>query len=108
MTEIRAEVGILASPDEVWEILTDLARYAEWNPYIRRIEGELCEGAELEVEVEPPGGRRLVFHPTLLVVEPGRELRWSGEMWWHGLFDGEHSFTIEPIGTGRVHLIQRK
>jgi hypothetical protein len=107
MKEISSEVGMLASTDEVWEVLADFERYPEWNPLIRRIDGELCEGEELEVEVELPGGQRMVFHPTLLVVEPGRKLRWTGEMWWHGLVNGEHTFCIEPIGTGRVHLIQR-
>ena len=25
-----------------------------------------------------------------------------------GLFDGEHVFTIEPLGENRVHLVQRE
>jgi hypothetical protein len=107
MREIIAETGILATPEEVWAILADFSRYAAWNPFIRRIEGELREGARLAVELKPPGGTRRLFRPTLITVEPARELRWLGHLWRPGLFDGEHSFRIEPIGTGRVRLHQR-
>ena len=48
------------------------------------------------------------FRPTVLVAEPNRELRWLGQLWWPGLFDGEHSFSIEPLGEGRVRFVQRE
>ena len=48
------------------------------------------------------------FRPTVLVADPNRELRWLGHLWVPGLFDGEHSFTIEPLGEGRVRFIQQE
>lgn len=30
---IKAEIEIDAPPDDVFDILTDLDRYAEWNPF---------------------------------------------------------------------------
>ena len=48
------------------------------------------------------------FTPTVLVVNPGRELRWLGSVGPGGIFDGEHSFLIEPLGPGRVRLVQRE
>jgi hypothetical protein len=48
------------------------------------------------------------FRPTVLVAEPNQELRWLGHLWFSGLFDGEHSFSIEPLGEGWVRFIQRE
>jgi Uncharacterized conserved protein len=48
----------------------------------------------------------MTFRPTVLKAEPNRELRWIGHLLIPGLFDGEHIFTIEPLGTNRVRFIQ--
>jgi uncharacterized protein YndB with AHSA1/START domain len=32
MRELRDEIEIEATPERVWEILTDFAAYPEWNP----------------------------------------------------------------------------
>ena len=50
----------------------------------------------------------MTFRPTFLVAEPNRELRWLGHFWLPGLFDGEHSFSIEPLADRRVRFIQRE
>jgi hypothetical protein len=46
------------------------------------------------------------FKPTVLAVEPERELRWIGRFLVRGLFDGEHSFRIEPLDHNRSRFIQ--
>ena len=46
------------------------------------------------------------MHPTVLTVEPGRELRWTGHLMIPGVFDGEHRFRIEAAGPGRVRFTQ--
>ena len=38
----------------------------------------------------------MTFRPTVLAVNPGRELRWRGQLLLPGIFAGEHSFLIEP------------
>lgn len=50
--EARASIEIPASIDRVWQVLTALDRYAEWNPFIVRVDG----GAT------PVLGGRLVLH----------------------------------------------
>jgi hypothetical protein len=103
---ISHTIEIDAAPDAVWRELADTGSYADWNPFVRRIDGELEENARLEVEIEPPGGRAMTFKPKVLAARPGRELRWLGRLGMRGLFDGEHSFEIEPLGDGRSRLTQ--
>ena len=105
-TELSHEIEIDAAPEAVWEALADTAGYAEWNPFIRRLHGELREGARLEVEIAPPGGRAMTFRPTVLAAEPNRELRWLGRLLLPGLFDGEHRFRLEPLPGGRTRFVQ--
>lgn len=50
----------------------------------------------------------MTFRPTVLKAEPNRELRWLGHLLIPGLFDGEHIFTIEPLGANRVRFVQRE
>lgn len=103
---ISHSVEIDASPERVWRELADTDAYPGWNPFIKRLDGELREGATLEVEIEPPGGRRMTFKPTVTAAEPNRELRWLGHLLVRGLFDGEHRFEIEELGDGRSRLTQ--
>lgn len=106
MKELRTQIEIEATPDRVWEILTDFAAYPEWNPFIHMIQGQAAVGSKLEVRIEPPGGRAMTFKPTVLEAAPRRELRWLGRVLVPGLFDGEHSLRIEPIGDSRVRFVQ--
>jgi hypothetical protein len=106
MRELRREVEIDAPPERVWAVLTGFAAYPEWNPFIRRISGELREGARLEVRIEPPEGRAMTFKPTVRAVEANRELRWLGRLFLPRAFDGEHSLRIEPLGDGRSRFVQ--
>jgi hypothetical protein len=95
---------IEASAERVWQVLVDFDAYPAWNPFVRRLAGELRPGARLEVTVQPAGRGEFSFRPRLVAVEPGRELRWLGRLFIPGLFDGEHGFAIEPLEAGRVRL----
>jgi hypothetical protein len=106
--EIVTEIEIDSPAERVWEVLTDFAAYPQWNPFIRRAEGELREGARLEIRIEPPGGRGMTFRPVLLEVRRPTELRWLGRLGLRGLFDGEHVFSLEPLDRGGVRLVHRE
>jgi hypothetical protein len=106
MRELRREIDIDAPPSAVWGVLTNTGSYPDWNPFIRRIGGDLREGAKLEVRIEPPGGRAMTFKPTVLTVENESELRWLGRFLLRGLFDGEHIFRIEALGDSRTRFTQ--
>jgi hypothetical protein len=106
--ELHAEIEIDATAEKVWHILTEFETFPQWNPFIRRISGELKVGSRLEVHMQLPGGRRMTFKPRVLKVEPNREFRWKGKLLVPGLFDGEHIFTVDPLSEKRVRFIQRE
>ncbi len=108
MKELRSEIEIEASAERVWQLLTDFAHFPQWNPFIRRASGNAKVGQRLEVNIQPSGANGMTFRPTVLKAEPNRELRWIGRLLIAGLFDGEHIFTIEPLGTNRIRFVQRE
>lgn len=103
---IETEVEIGAPAARVWATLTDFARMPSWNPFITSISGTLVPGARLSVTIAPPGKSGMRFSPTVLAVRPDCELRWLGHLFIPGIFDGEHYFLLEPIGTGRTRFTQ--
>ena len=106
--QLQAEVEVHGSAEQVWEVLTDFAAYHEWNPFIYQAAGESVPGQRLELHMRLPGRRPTTFRPEVLEADPGRGLRWLGRLLVPGLFDGEHRFTIEPLGPGRVRLDQHE
>ncbi len=104
---IATEIGTRASPAQVWSVLTDFARYPQWNPFIREAEGEPLPGSRLKISIQPPGqDGGMVFRPRVLRVEPEREFAWLGHLIVPGLFDGEHCFRIEPLPGGGCRVRQ--
>jgi len=63
---IHSAIEIRAPIDVVWHVLTDFDAYPDWNPHIRRVQGELAEGRRVMIQTRPPGGRLIVMHPTIL------------------------------------------
>jgi hypothetical protein len=103
---IETAIEIDASRTLVWSVLMDFDAYFEWNPFLLRIQGVSVPGERLRVSVRPPGSDRIMnFKPRVLKVVDEREFRWLGRLIAPGLFDGEHYFKLEPIGTTRVRLV---
>jgi len=105
--ELETSIDIDASPDAIWEVLSDLPSYPSWNPFIRELRGRLSTGERLELRMQPVGGKAIRFRPTVLAAEPARELRWLGRLVMPGVLDGEHRFAIEPTARGS-RLVQEE
>ncbi len=105
MKELNTEIVINATPDVVWQILTDFPQFEQWNPFIRSIQGKMAEGSRLQVQIQPSGGNAMAFQPQVITVIPKRELCWLGRLLLPGLFDGEHRFCIESIQPSQVRFL---
>jgi len=108
MKEVRTEIDIAAPAERVWAILTGFDEFSLWNPFMRRASGKIRVGEWLDITLQPSGTRGMRIKPQLLIVDPNRELRWIGRLILPGIFDGEHSFTIEPVDPQTVRLVQKE
>ena len=98
MKHLVTEIKIDAPTDVVWNVLTDLAAYPTWNPFIVEAVGNAVVGTKLKNRLEPPGGKSMTFKPTVTVVDPEARFEWLGVLGVRGLFDGRHIFELEANG----------
>ena len=56
MKVIHTEIEIHAPAERVWQVLTDLAAYPDWNPFIRSVEGEIKAGPAFRSSSSHPAG----------------------------------------------------
>lgn len=106
MSEVRIDttIEIAATPSRVWEVLTDLGSYPQWNPMIRSASGLVTTGERLTLNFAPAGRKSHVFRPKLMIVTPDRELRWLGNPRFPGVFDSQHYFILSPNREGGTRL----
>ncbi len=103
---LHSEIDIDATPDRVWQVLSDFAAYPEWNPFITSADGEAAAGSRLTVRMQPVGARGVTLRPTVIEASPNRRLRWRGRIGVPGIFDAEHAFIVEARDGGGAHLSQ--
>jgi uncharacterized protein YndB with AHSA1/START domain len=75
MKELRTEIEIQASPEKVWQVLTDLDKYPEWNPFIHHAVGTAKMGKKVDITFRS-GSKDMTLHCTVIREEPNRELCW--------------------------------
>ena len=51
--EMRWFVDIEATPQRVWQVLTDVSAYPQWNPFITSTEGTSGAGGRVSVSLPP-------------------------------------------------------
>ncbi|WP_317898452.1 SRPBCC domain-containing protein [Aurantibacillus circumpalustris] len=106
--EIKTEILILASPEKVWNILTDFKIYPNWNPFIKFISGDPKAYRSINVTIQPPEKKAMKFSPKVLVYNLNKEFRWKGHFIIPGIFDGEHIFELINNKNGSTTFIQRE
>jgi hypothetical protein len=103
--QLDTNIDIDAPPSTVWEILSDLNGYAEWNPFIVSSSGDVAVGEKLKNRMQPPGGKAMTFKPTVTEVDAGHGFEWLGRLGVPGIFDGRHRFELEATPNGGTRLI---
>ncbi|TDD12299.1 SRPBCC domain-containing protein [Nonomuraea deserti] len=98
MHQIRTEIRIAASPEQVWKILCDFDAYSEWNPLVPRMRGTAVTGSRLSLPTAMwPGGP--VVMPMRATVEdatPPRRLAWRTNVIARGVVSSVHVFELSP------------
>ena len=104
--ELHTQIEIDAAPESVWQVLIDLDRYPDWNPFIVSSEGRADVGQRLANRMQPPGGKATTFKPTVTVVEASTAFEWLGRLGVPGVFDGRHRFDLAPTESGGTLVTQ--
>lgn len=105
---IQTEITIHATPQKIWNILTDFTNYPNWNPFITSFQGNAFEGNTVVVKIKPPEGSQMIFKPTIVERKENIVLRWKGKLLFSGLFDGTHHFELIDNHNGTTTFMQRE
>ncbi|WP_216914826.1 SRPBCC domain-containing protein [Nocardia noduli] len=99
---IDAAVYIDAPADLVWQVITDLPRYGEWNPFVKRCESTLEPGAPIDMLVTVIGSAPRKQREWIRTNIPGRELSYSMKPVPAGALRSLRSHTVTPAGEHRT------
>ena len=106
MTEYVTSARIDASPAAVWAILTDSVGYAQWNPEIVGVDGQMALGSRILAHVRLGDGNVRKVPQRVTALDAPTRMQWTGGLPL-GLFVGRRTFTVTPAGNGaefRMHL----
>jgi hypothetical protein len=106
MPFLYTAIHIKAEPSKVWSALTDFPRYAEWNPLLRSVQGELHPGARIRLLIKLPWLPHFSILAVIQRVEPGMNFDWAGDVLSSSIFRGHHRFTVVSGGNGDTHFEQ--
>lgn len=94
---VRVE-KIDALPGEVWGVLTDFERFAEWHPWLK-IRGVAAPGVSITCSLDTWGrGRYLPMYGEITEFREPAALSWV--LGFRGVFIFEESLSIRQIATG--------
>ena len=105
---ISTEIMLNAPINKVWIELTDFSKYPEWNPFIRKVKGEIKKGNVIEVTFQIQGNEPFVFTPEIKLNEENDIFQWEGKLFLPGIFTGRHTFQLIKIETNKTKLIQKE
>ncbi len=107
MKENRNEIEIHATAEQVWQVMTDLEKYPEWNPLLYRGSGIVEVGEIVKVSAKT-ATKDMEFVCEVVKVDPYREFAWKFHVIHPILFRGIHIFQIESLGDQKVKFIDRE
>lgn len=99
--EVRTEIEIEGTPEQIWNLLVDFEKYPEWHPYLSHVSGTFKKGRYLTFTLKNSEGK---FKARLLEITPHQEISWGGNLWF--LFRAKHYFQLVPIDDTHTKLIQ--
>jgi len=98
MKKYSASTTINASPEAVWEILSNSGGYPDWDTSMDHIEGKLALGEKVTFHTRVSSQ---AFPVTVTTFEPGRKMVLTGGMPL-GLFKSERTHTLTPTPEGNT------
>jgi hypothetical protein len=107
MFKVACETVIRAKPETIFGLISDVQRYAEWNPFNVKGKGTVEEGNTITITAQL-GKRRLDVNHKILVKRPNERLIWCDLGWFTALAYGERARYLDARADGvhyRVELV---
>jgi len=101
-------IDIAAPPARVWAVLAAHAHYSDWNTQLAWLGAPASLGATLHLRLVADGADPYEFKPLVTAWEPERRFTWLAITGMPRLFDGEHTFTLEPLGERGTRVVNRE
>ena len=98
---IEHVLEIDALPAVVWEVLTDLPRYAEWNPFVIECRSTLVPGEPIDLRVKlrgKPQNQREWMHELIA----GKRFSYRMKPFPLGALSSRRSHELHDLGGGRT------
>ena len=100
MLAFEATTVINASKEAVWNVLTDVQHFVDWEPNIKQVEGHAALGEKITVHTKLS---EQAFPVTVAEFVPYDKMVWASGLPL-GLFKGQRTFTLTEVADGvRVH-----
>lgn len=103
-TNLEVSIEISASPNEVWDVVSDLTRMPEWSPQTRKtiIRGRPIRVGSRMINVNRRDVRVWATRGTVVTFDPGQRIAWkiaeNHSIWsfeLHGLADNTRTKLVE-------------
>ena len=74
--KVEHRMGVPAPSTVIWDVLSDLGRWSEWNPVYPEVSGLLRIGQTLTIRETFPGVEPRVITPTVIDWVPNEQILW--------------------------------
>lgn len=97
--KIERRAGVQATSDRIWDLVSDLARWNDWNPYETDVEGAIAYGGRLTLTEAFPGQAERRTTAAVAEWRPRVRLVWTENRGF--LFRTLRYIDIEEIERGK-------
>jgi hypothetical protein len=99
--EIEHVLEIDAPPSVVWEVLTDLPRYGDWNPFVVECRSTLVPGDPIDLRVKLRGAPR-DQREWMTEMVPGKHFAYRMKPFPLSALQSRRSHDLEPLPGNRT------
>ena len=75
--KVEHRIGVPAPSTVIWDVLSDLGRWPEWNPIYPEVSGLLRIALKLDIKETFPGAQPKLIRPTVVDWVPNAQIVWS-------------------------------
>jgi hypothetical protein len=102
---IGQTVDVAADAATVWRVITDVARYPEWNPFVVACRSTLAPGSAIVMRVRVLPFAAQPQRETVFAHVPGEHVSYGVGPLPFGLLASRRSHTVTALGPSRARYV---